>query len=57
MVFEAGGPAQELVSGSNPADLSGWTNKNEDMLIAQATSLSGQFAKQWILRMVAQEAT
>ena len=36
-------------------DLCGWEDKDEDLAFAQDTSLSGQFAQQWTLRMRAQE--
>ena len=45
-----------MVFGSNPLDLFGRGAKDEDLLFAQGTSLSGQFVKQWELRMMAQEA-
>ena len=44
-----------MVFESNPVDLFGWKEKDEDPLFAQVTSLSGQFAQQWKLRMMAQE--
>ena len=46
----------QMVFGSNPVDLSGWEDKDEDLVFAQDTPLSGQFAHQWKLRMMAQEA-
>ena len=46
-----------MVFGSNPADLFGWDDSEEDLLFAQDTSLAGQFVNQWKLRMRAQEAT
>ena len=46
-----------MVFGSNPADLFGWDDSEEDLLFAQDTSSKGQFANQWKLRMRAQEAT
>ena len=46
----------QMVSGSNPAELVGWGDKNEDQTFARDTSLSGQFAQQWKLRVMAQEA-
>ena len=44
-----------MVFGSNPTDFSGWEDAVED-LFAQHTSLAGQFAQQWELRMRAQGA-
>ena len=40
----------------NPVGLYGWEEKDEDLTLAQDTSLSGQFVQQWKLRMMAQEA-
>ena len=40
-----------MVFGSNPADFFGWGNGDEDLLLAQDTSLAGQFVQQWKLRM------
>ena len=37
-------------------NLCGWEDRDEDLASAQDTSLSGQFAQQWKLRMMAQEA-
>ena len=48
-----GFPAYQMVLGSNPADLYGWEDRNEDQAFAQYTSLSDQFAQQWKLRMMA----
>ena len=45
-----------MVLGSNPADNFAWGDKDEDLLSAQDTSLSGQFVAQWKLRVMAQEA-
>ena len=43
---------------SEPArwTFSGWDDKVDDMLFAQESSVSGQFAQQWKLRMMAQGA-
>ena len=48
---------KQKVLGSNPVDLYGWEDADEDLTFAHVTSLSGQFAQQWKLRMMAQEAT
>ena len=45
-----------LVFGSSPADLSGWDDQEEDLLSPQDTPASEQFAQQWQLRMMPQEA-
>ena len=37
-------------------DLYGWGDSEDDLLFAQDTSISGQFAQQWQLRIRAQEA-
>ena len=37
-------------------DLYGWGDSDGDLLFAQDTSFSGQFAQQWQLRIRAQEA-
>ena len=37
-------------------DLYGWDDSDDDLLFAQDTSISGQFAQQWQLRIRAQEA-
>ena len=56
-VISGGGfSAYQMVFGSNPADLYGWEDKDEDLMFAQDTSLSGQFAQQGKLRMMAQVA-
>ena len=47
----------QMVFGSNPIDLYGWEDSEEDLLFAQDTSVAGQFVNQWKLRMRAQEAT
>ena len=49
--------AHQMVLGSNPADLCGWEDKDEDLMFAQDTSLAGRLVQQWELRMRAQEAT
>ena len=48
--------ASRLVCGSNPADFYGWGDQEEALLFAQDISVSGQFAQQWELRMLAREA-
>ena len=50
LILSGGIPAYQLAFGSNPAD------KDEDMTFAQDTSISGQYVRQWKLRMLAQEA-
>ena len=45
-----------MASGSNPADLYDWEDKDKDPTFAQETLTSGQFAQQWKLRIMAQEA-
>ena len=47
--------AYRMVFGSNPAVLFGWEDKDGDLLFAQDTSRTGQFAQQWKLRRMAQE--
>ena len=37
-------------------DLYGWDDSGGDLLFAQDSSISGQFAQQWLLRIRAQEA-
>ena len=49
--------AHQMVLGSNPVDLCGWEDKDEDLMFAQDTSLAGRLVQQWELRMRAQEAT
>ena len=56
LVSASGYSAYQLVFGSNPMDLYGWIDSDEDLLFAQDTSISGQFAQQWQLRIRAQEA-
>ena len=46
----------QLVSVSNPVDLVGRDDKDGDLMFAQGTSLTGHFAQQRKLRMLAQEA-
>ena len=57
MLSASGFSAYQMVFGSNPADLFGWGDSEEDLLFAQDTPLAGQFVNQWKLRMRAQEAT
>ena len=56
MLASNGFSAYLIAVGSNPADNFGWGEEDEDLLYAQDTSLSGQFAAQWKLRMLAQKA-
>ena len=44
----------QLVFGSNTVDLFQWGDDGEDLCCTQDNSLSGQFAQQWKLRMMAQ---
>ena len=44
-----------MVFGSNPANLVGRGGDDEDLAFSQETSISGQVAQQWILRVTAQE--
>ena len=55
-VSASGCSAYQLVLGSNPTDLYGRGDTDEDLLFAQDTSISGQSARQWQLRIRAQEA-
>ena len=67
MLSSSGFSAYQMVFGSNPVDLFGWDDSDEELLFAQDTSLVGQFANhsgnligrtsEWKLRMRAQEAT
>ena len=56
LVSASGYSAYQLVFGSNPMDLYGWDDSDDDLLFAQDTSISGQFVHQWQLRIRAQEA-
>ena len=56
LISASGYSAFQLVFGSNAAALHGWRDREDDLLCAQDTSASGQFAQQWQLRMMAQEA-
>ena len=51
-----GHSAYQLVFGSNPAGHFGSGADDEDLLLAPETPLSGQFAQQWKLRIIAQDA-
>ena len=57
MLSSSGFSAYQMVFGSNPADLFGRDDSEEDLLFAQDTSLAGQFVNQWKPRMRAEEAT
>ena len=48
--------AYHLVFGSNPVDLFGLGDKDEDLLFAQDTSLSGQFAQVGLSEMAQESA-
>ena len=48
--------AFHLVFESYPVDQYGWGDQDEDLLPAQNSSVSGQFAQQWQPRMLAQGA-
>ena len=52
----SGYSACRMVFGYNPADLFRRGGDDEDLLFAQDTSLSGQSAQQWKLRIMVQEA-
>ena len=56
--FQQGGflRTYQMASGSNPVDLFGWEDDKEDLLFSQDTSLTGQLAQKWELRMLAQGA-
>ena len=56
LVPAGGYSAYQLVFGSNPMDLFGWDDSDEDLLFARDTSISGQVVQQWQLRIRAQEA-
>ena len=56
LVSVAGFSAYQLVFGSNPADLLGWGEGDGDLICVRDTSSPDQFAHQWKLRMMAQEA-
>ena len=55
LISAVGFSVHRMVFGSEPADLFGWDGREEDLLLTQATSLSGQFAQQWKLRMRARK--
>ena len=52
LISGGGFSAYQLVFGSNPADLFGWVYEDEDLPLAQDTSLSGQNVQQWRLHMM-----
>ena len=56
LISASGYSAFQLAFGSYPADRYGWEDNDDDLLLSQDTSASGQFAQQWKLRMMAQEA-
>ena len=56
LVSGGGYSARQMVLGSTPAELLEWEDMDEDLTFAQDTSVSGQFAQQWKLRMMEQEA-
>ena len=56
MQLSSGFSSYQLVFGSNPVDNYGWRDGGGDLLVAQDTFLSGQFAPEWKLRMLAQDA-
>ena len=56
MISASGNSAVQLLFGSNKVDPSGWDDPDENLLFSQDTSVSGQFARQWELRMMAQGA-
>ena len=42
MISASGYSAFQLVFGSNPADFYGWGDRDDDLVFAQETSVSGQ---------------
>ena len=52
-ISASGYSAIQLVFGSNPAELYGWDDQEGDLLLAQDTSVLGQIAQQWQMRMMA----
>ena len=56
LISGGGDSAYQMVFGSNPVDLYGLGEKDEYLMVAQDTSLSGQFVKRWKLGVMAQEA-
>ena len=56
MISASGYSAFQLVFGSNPVGPYGWGDQDENLLFEQDSSVSGQFAQQWKLRMMAEEA-
>ena len=56
LISGAGYSAYQVVFGSNSEDFFVRGNKDEDLLSAQDASPSRQFAQQWKLRMMVQEA-
>ena len=49
-----GGHSAYMVLGSNPVESYSWQDGVDDLQFAQEASISGNFAQQWKLRMVAQ---
>ena len=56
LLLSRGYSAYQLVFGCNLADLIGWGDNADDLLLAQDCSLSILFVQQWELRVMAQEA-
>ena len=56
LVSAGGFSASRLVLGFSPVDLMELDDRDEDLLLAQDTSLPGQVARQWELRVIAQES-
>ena len=56
LLSASGDSAYQFVFGSDPAHLSRCGERDEDLLSAQDTPLLGQFAQQWKLGIMAQEA-
>ena len=56
MISAGGFPAYQMVLGSNLADSFSRGGNEEVLALTQDTSLSGQFAQHWKLRLRAQEA-
>ena len=56
-LIPAGGNSEnQMVFGSNPADLFGWDTREEDLFFAQETSLAGRFVQRRNLRVMARKA-
>ena len=56
MLSRGGLSADQVVFGSNPADLSSWQDGDDAWQVAYTTSISGQFVQQWESRTMARGA-